>query len=144
MMAIQFDKQFVELALDALESGKPIPLPAVGHWSRLDMLTLGGVLLAGVVSHGPDTPQGLLTLADFNGLHPERKEAIMQRFHNEIVRAFQFVSGLVGEIIDGTYGESYGEQVQAVLVEDGEMVKVQPVAGFKMHRLPGTAAGDKA
>jgi hypothetical protein len=74
MIAVHFSKAFAEKVNDAVNQGKPIPLPERGQWTQNDMLTLAGLLYAAVYSGGPHKQQiEGVTASDVKKMHSERR-----------------------------------------------------------------------
>ncbi len=125
MIGVHFKKEFATAALGAIQSGKPIPVPADG-WSGRNMLALAGILYAGVFSQGPHHHQ----IAEYKsqGQHPEHVEAVEETFHQDIHSAIDFLANLTFGVIDNEFDAHFDSEVQAA-IWDG--TKIHPDKGFK-------------
>ena len=134
VIAVHFSKDLAARVLDALSTGKPIP-PPKGRWTGNDMLTLAGLLYAGVFSQGPQAYQAAgVPASAFARMHAERREAVEADFHRDIHDGIEFLSDLAFKVMDDQYDAACEPDVAAVLYTDerGEKALV-PVKGFKGH-----------
>jgi hypothetical protein len=133
MIAVHFKKAYAERVLETLQTGKPIPPMDDSGWTGHSMLTLAGILYAGVMSQGPHEHQRLgLTFADHLKQHPERREAVTATFMRDIHDGIEFTSQLALAVADDNYDDRLEPEVGAVVYEtaDGQK-KLIPVKGFK-------------
>jgi hypothetical protein len=135
MIAVHFNKDFASQVLDALNTGKPIPAPAAG-WTGNDMLTLAGLLYAGVFSQGPHAYQAAgLAASAMNKLHSERREAVQEDFGRDIHDGIEFLSQLAFKVIDGKYDAQCEPELAAIVYTNGDGKKsLIPAKGFKGHK----------
>jgi hypothetical protein len=132
MIGLHFHKDYAQAVLNALNTGQPIPPPASAEWNRHAMLTLAAILYATVFSQGPPTyEEAGLTRADFEAMHPEKREAVEQFFKEEIHGGIDYLSKLTFQVLDDKYDEDYEPEMTAALFRDNEGLTVQPVRGFK-------------
>ena len=82
-----FDKNKAEEWLDALSSGTDMRCPD-GGWGVSDMLTLAGVCMMGVMTHGPIRYQ--LEKAQYDQLPSEHREASEETFEKDLFAAITF------------------------------------------------------
>jgi len=135
MIAIHFSKAFAEATLDAIKTGKPIPLPP-GGWTGNNMLTLAGVMHAGVFSQGPRAYQVAgLPASVLAKMHGERREAVEANFSQDIHDGIKFISQLASQVMDGEYDTNFQPEVKAVLQRKADGGKTfTPVQGFKQYK----------
>src|SRR5262245_39386361 len=133
MIAVHFSKEYAQKALDAIQHGKPLPLPPGGRWTGNDLLTLAGILYAAVFSQGPHAHRAAgITPAMLAKMHPERQEATAETFHRDIHVGIEFLSMLTFRVIDESYDDECDPMVQAVVYEEaGGRKTVIPVKGLK-------------
>jgi hypothetical protein len=134
MIAVHFDKAFAEQVLDAVETGKPIPLPKGGQWTGNHMLTLAGILYAAVYSQGPHSHQIAGIDAALLEMHAEKQEAVGDTLSRDIHDGIEFLSMLTFKVMDDEYDAEFEPEMTAVVheTEDGEK-KVRPHEGWKKH-----------
>jgi hypothetical protein len=131
MISVHFSKAFAQTVIDAFKTGKPIAPPS-GNWTGNEMLTLAGMLYAGVVSQGPHNYQVAGITAEMKKQMPrERREAIDETFTQDIHDAIEFLSGLMFQVIDGKYDQHLGPEISAAVYRDGDRKCVLPAKGFK-------------
>jgi hypothetical protein len=133
MIAVHFSKAFAEKVNDAVNQGKPIPLPEGGQWTQNDMLTLAGLLYAAVYSGGPHKQQiEGVTASDVKKMHSERREAIEDTWFQDIHDGIEFVSMLAFKVFDGEYDDDCEPELKAIIATNAKgQKKVQLVEGFK-------------
>jgi hypothetical protein len=136
MITIHFDKAYAQAVLDAIQTGKPIPPPPGAGWTSNAMLTLAGVLYAGVFSQGPHQHQVAGVTAAMKESWPaERQEAVEETFQRDIHDGIEFLSNLAFRVIDGEYDQEWAPSVRAILYETADGQKtVIPARGFKGHK----------
>jgi hypothetical protein len=136
MIAVHFSKDYARTVLDAIQTGKPIPPPNGPGWTGNAMLTLAGILYAGVYSQGPHTYQVAgISAAAQKAMHQEKKEAVEKTLARDIHDGIKFLSNLMFQVIEHDYDERYGPEVQALVYEkeDGHKAVI-PAKGFKGHK----------
>jgi hypothetical protein len=106
MHAFQFNKAFAQQVLDALEAGKPIPVPECG-WTPNRMLAVAGVLFATVSMEGPQGRELLGPIADHvaASARPDRPEDAAQTLTEELKNAIEFIGMATSEVFgsEGTH-----------------------------------------
>jgi hypothetical protein len=136
MIAVHFSKQFAQQVLDAIKSGKPIPLPE-GRWTGNNMLTLAGILYAAVFSQDPHAYQiAGIDSATLKKMHTEKREAVEESFRRDIHNGIEFLSLLTFRVADGQYDQSFEAEVKAIIFEEDGKKQVRPGKGFKGHKDP--------
>lgn len=132
MIGVHFNKSFAETVVEAMKNGKPIAPPS-GDWTGNEMLTLAGMLVAGVFSQGPHTYQlAGITQEMREKLPNERQEAVEQTFGRDIHDAIKYLSTLMFAVIDGEYDQRYEETVEAIVYHNDDETRVMPARGFKL------------
>jgi hypothetical protein len=119
MMAAYFNRDFAKSVLDAIGAGKPLPVPP-DQWTGNNMLTVAGILYAAVYADR----------LKLKKLHPERREAVEETFHQDIHSGIEFLGSLSFAVINGTYEHEPEVKFIVYEQEDGQKV-VLPLQGFK-------------
>jgi hypothetical protein len=139
MIVVNFEKAFAEAFIDAISTGKPIPVPADG-WTGNHMLTLSGMLYATVFSQGPHSLQASSqgdrdrlnkAIAKLKNLHPEWQEAVNEELQQDIHDGIEFLSSLMFAVKDGQYDESFEPEVTVIILREEGRKTVIPVRGFR-------------
>lgn len=131
MHAVHFDKAYAQQVLDAIQGGRPIPVPP-DNWTGNRMLTLAGILYTAVWSQGPHSQQVLGPAgAKLAQMHPEHREASQEALTQDIKDAIEFVSVLTFKVIDGVYDKHCEPNVKAIVFRDEGKPSVLPAEGFK-------------
>lgn len=134
MIAVHFNKDFAQAVNDALKNGKPI-IPPSGKWTGNDMLTIAGILFAGVFSQGPHAYQ-LKGLPDeiIKKMPNERQEAVKETFNVDIHDGIDFVSTLMFDLLEGKFDADFKTDVKAIVYRDDNIKNIVPASGFKKHK----------
>jgi hypothetical protein len=125
---VTFDKDKAKEWLDALTSNSDMRCPD-GAWGVYDMLTLAGVCMMGVMSHGPIHYQ--LDKAHYDQLPSEHREASEETFERDLFGAITFCAQLAIAIREKQYDGRFGQVVKALVYIDGDEKVVRPIAGIK-------------
>lgn len=131
MHAVRFNKQYAEAVLDAIQTGKPIPVQP-GGWAGNNLLAAAGVIYAALYSQGPHRRQALGLPASLDDTHPETREAVQDTFRRELHAAIDFAGLLTFDVIDRRYDAKFEADVAAVVsAPEPGVKKLVPVSGFK-------------
>jgi hypothetical protein len=139
VIVVNFDKAFAVAFIDAISTGKPIPVPADG-WTGNHMLTLAGMLYASVFSQGPHSLQASSqgdrdrlnkAMAKLKSMHPEWQEAVNEELRQDIHDGIEFLSNLLFAVKDGQYDESFEPEVTCIIMNEEGRKTVIPVKGFR-------------
>src|SRR4051812_6989716 len=113
VIGIHFDKEYAGQVLDAIRTGRPIPLPP-GGWTQNAELTLAGIMAAAAKSHGPQTgPFHGRNYGEFLKQPAERQEAVQDTFHRDLHAGIDVLSQLTLDLVDGTYDARFEGEVEA-------------------------------
>ena len=108
---VTFDKDKAEEWSDALAHGMDMRCRD-GGWGVYDMLTLVGVCMMGVMTHGPISYQ--LDKAHYDQLPSEHREASEETFEKDLFAAISFCAQLVFAIRDEDYDAQFDHVVEAM------------------------------
>jgi len=125
---VTFDKDKAEEWSDALAHSMDMRCPD-GGWGVYDMLTLAGVCMMGVMSHGPIRYQ--LDKEHYDQLPSEHREASEETFEKDLFAAIAFCAQLAFAIRDAEYDAQFQQVVKALVYLDGDEKKARPITGFK-------------
>jgi hypothetical protein len=135
MISVHFSKDFARQALDAIQNGKPIPLPEGTGWTGRGMLTLAGVLYAAIFSQGPHTHQVAgIDEATRRKWPAEKQEAVEATLRRDIHDGIEFLGMLAFKVADGEYDSDFAPEAAAIIYEkeDGGTAVI-PAKGFKAY-----------
>ena len=104
---VTFDKDKAEEWSDALAHSMDMRCPD-GGWGVYDMLTLAGVCMMGVMTHGPISYQ--LDKSHYEQLPSEHREASEETFEKDLFAAISFCAQLAFAIRDAEYDAQFDQQ----------------------------------
>jgi hypothetical protein len=125
---VTFNKDKAEEWSDALAHSIDMRCPD-GGWGVYDMLTLAGVCMMGVMTHGPIRYQ--LDKANYDQLPSEHREASEETFEKDLFAAITFCAQLAFAIRDAEYDAQFEQVVKAFVYIDGDEKVVRAITGVK-------------
>ena len=125
---VTFDKDKAEEWSDALAHGSDMRCHD-GGWGVYDMLTLAGVCMMGVMTHGPIRYQ--LNKEQYDQMPPEHREASEATFEKDLSAAITFCAHLAFAIRDNDYDAQFEQVVKAFVYMDGDAKAIRPITGIK-------------
>ena len=93
------------------------------------MLTLAGVCMMGVMTHGPVRYE--LDKEQYDQLPSEHREASEQTFEKDLFAAITFCAQLAFAIRDAEYDAQFEQVVKALVYLDGDEKVIRAITGVK-------------
>jgi hypothetical protein len=125
---VTFDKDKAGEWSDALGRKREIRCPD-GGWGINDMLTLAGVCMMGVMSHGPVHYK--LDKERYEQMPYEHREASEVTFEKDLFASICFCSELAFFILDEKYDDRFDEVVKVLIYMDGDEKVIHPITGIE-------------
>jgi hypothetical protein len=125
---VRFNKTKAEAWLGAIGAGQNIRCPD-GGCGLYDMVTLAGVCLSGVMSHGPVAYQA--GKEQFEQLPPEHREAREDTFEKDLFAAILICAQMAFAIRADEYDHQFEDEVTALVYMDGVEKIMHPLARVK-------------
>ena len=125
---VSFDKEKAEEWSDALAHSCDMRRPD-GGWGVYDMLTLAGVCMMSVMTHGPIRYQ--LDKEQYDQLPSEHREASEVTFEKDLFAAITFCAQLAFAIRDAEFDAQFEQVVEALVYLDGDRKVIRPITGVK-------------